>query len=149
MVRHGGLWIFSDAEVEQEVADSIYKVGWYTTFNTMDDSWLRRLLSQSQFEEELSFVELLRAMPIGPSVHQEWQEFAAACACEDDEHPSEDCRVHALIKACERYCQLVDEEWYKIADWYKPGTKPRRPVDGTALYDKLLADQRRARGDIP
>jgi hypothetical protein len=146
MVRHGGLWIFSEAEVEQEIADCIYKISWYTTFNTEDDSWLRRLLAQAQFEEELSFVELLRAMPIGPSVHQEWQEFAASCRCEDNEHPKDDCRVHALIRACERYCQLVDEEWYKIADWYHEGTKPRRPISGAELYDKLLEDQKGARG---
>jgi hypothetical protein len=95
-LRHGGLWIFSDAEVEQEIADCTYKISWYTTFNMQDDSWLRRLLSQSQFEEELSFIELLRSMPIGPSVHQEWQEFVAGCYCEDDEHPREDCRVHAM-----------------------------------------------------
>jgi len=145
MVRHGGLWIFSEAEVEQAIADSVYKIHWYTTFNTEDDSWLRRLLAQAQFEEELSFVELLRAMPIGPSVHQEWQEFAATCRCENDEHPADDCRVHALIRACQRYCQLVDEEWYKIADWYHEGTKPRRPLTGAALYDQLLRDQERAR----
>jgi hypothetical protein len=144
MVRHGGLWIFSSAETEQEIADCIYKIGWYTTFNTEDDSWLRRLLAQSQYEEELSFVQLLRAMPIGPSVHQEWQEFAASCDCEDDDHPKDDCRVHALIKSCERYCELVDAEWYKIADWYHPDTKPRRPITGAELYDKLLADQARA-----
>ena len=145
IVRHGGLWIFSDPDTEQEIADSIYKISWYPPFNVEDESWLRRLLSQAQFEEELSFVELLRAVPDRPSVHQEWQEFAASCQCQDDEHPREDCRVHALIRACERYCQLVDGEWYKIADWYHPDTKPRRPISGTALYDKLLADQARAR----
>jgi hypothetical protein len=145
MVRHGGLWLFSDAEVEQEIADTIYKISWYTTFNMEDDSWLRRLLSQAQFEEELSFVELLRAMPIGPSVHQEWQEFAASCQCQNDEHPADNCRVHALIQACQRYCELVDEEWYKIADWYHPDTKPRRPITGADLYDKLLRDQEGAR----
>ncbi|HEX3957275.1 MAG TPA: hypothetical protein VHZ03_11665 [Trebonia sp.] len=145
MVRHGGLWIFSDAEADREATDCVYKISWYTTFNMMDDSWLRRLLSQAQFEEELSFVELLRAMPIGPSVHAEWQEFAASCQCEDDEHPRDECRVHAIVKACQRYCQLIDEEWYKIADWYHPDTKPQRPIDGAVLYDKLLADQARAR----
>jgi hypothetical protein len=146
MVRHGGLWIFSDAEVEQEIADCIYKLSWYTTFNMQDDSWLRRLLSQAQFEEELSFIELLRTMPIGPSVHQEWQDFAATCQCEDDEHPRDDCRVHAMIRASQRYCELVDAEWYKIADWYHPDAKPRRPITGAELYDKLLKDQERARG---
>lgn len=145
MVRHGGLWIFGDADVEQEIADCIYKISWYTTFNMQDDSWLRRLLSQSQFEEELSFIELLRSMPIGPSVHQEWQEFVAACQCESDEHQREDCRVHAMVQASQRYCHLVDGEWYKIADWYHPDTKPRRPITGAELYDKLLADQKRAR----
>lgn len=149
MVRHGGLWIFSDANVEQEIADCVYKISWYTTFNMQDDSWLRRLLSQSQFEEELSFIELLRAMPIGPSVHEEWQEFVASCPCEDDEHPREDCRVHAMIQASQRYCVLVDEEWYKIADWYHPDTKPRRPITGAELYDRLLADQKKAREKSP
>jgi hypothetical protein len=146
-VRHGGLWIFSDPEVEQEIADSIYKIARYTTFNTEDDSWLRRTLAQSQFEEELSFVQLLRNTVIGPSVHQEWQAFAASCHCENDDHPNSECRVHAMIKACQRYCELVDQEWYKIADWYHPNSKPRRPVSGADLYDKLLEDQRRARGE--
>jgi hypothetical protein len=145
MVRHGGLWIFSDAEVEAEIADSIYKISWYTTFNTEDDSWLRRLLAQSQEEEELSFVQLLRSMPIGPSVHEEWQLFAASCQCPSDDLSADDCRVHALIKAAERYCQLIDSEWYRVADWYHEGTKPRRPIAGAELYDKLLADQKRAR----
>jgi hypothetical protein len=145
MVRHGGLWIFSDADVERQIADAIYQISWYTTFNMEDDSWLRRLLSQAQYEEELSFVELLRAMPIGASVHQEWQDFAASCHCEDDEHPQDDCRVHTMIRACGRYCQLVDEEWYKIADWYHDGAKPRRPVNGADLYEKLLADQRNSK----
>jgi hypothetical protein len=149
MVRHGGLWIFSDAEVEQEIADAIYKISWYNTFNTLDDSWLRRLLSQSQFEEELSFIELLRAMPIGPSVHAEWQEFAASCECEDDEQPRRDCRVHAVINACQIYCELVDGEWYKIADWYHEGTRPKRPITGAGLYDKLLKDQETARESRP
>jgi hypothetical protein len=124
VARHGGLWIF----------------------NVEDDSWLRRLLSQTQYEEELSFMELLRASSIGPGVLQEWLEFAASCQCQDPEHPQDDCRVHCLIKACESYCRLVDEEWYKIADWYHPDSKPRRPTTGAELYDKLLADQARLTG---
>ncbi len=145
MTRHGGLWIFSDAETEQEIADCVYKISWYTTFNTEGDSWLRRLLAQSQFEEELSFVQLLAATPIGPSVHEDWQEFVASCRCPEEDHPRADCRVHALVTACERYCQLIDAEWYKIADWYHPHTRPRRPIAGADLYDKLLADQARTR----
>lgn len=68
----------------------------------------------------------------------------AACQCEDDEHPVADCRVHALIKACQSYCELVDAEWYKIADWYHPGSKPRKPIDGAQLYEQFLTDQARA-----
>lgn len=78
-------------------------------------------------------------VPIGASVHREWQELGASSRCESDEKPPDKCRVHHIIKACERYCPFVDDEWYKIVDWYYPHTKPRRPIAGADLYDKLLS----------
>jgi hypothetical protein len=29
MTRHGGLWLLSDVDVEQQVADAVYRIGWH------------------------------------------------------------------------------------------------------------------------
>lgn len=141
MVRHGGLWLLSDAEVEQRAADAVYRIGWQNPFNEEDDSWLRRALGDSRHEEQEHFKHLLLSTSFGQARHAEWQEYVASCVCPSNDEPQPGCQVHLTIQACDDYCQIIDEDWYRIADWYHPGAKPRRPVDGQRLYDRLLRDR--------
>jgi len=138
MTRHGGLWLLSDVDVEQQVADAVYRIGWHNPLNEDDDSWLRRFLADSRHEEPQHFAHMLKATNIGSQTLLEWQEYVASCHCADLEQGEEGCQVHATIRACHDYCQLIDQDWLKIADWYRPGSTPRRGVTGAMLYEKAM-----------
>jgi hypothetical protein len=81
---------------------------------------------------------MLAATNIGSVTLLEWQEFVASCACPGPEHGEPGCQVHATIQACHDYCYQIDTDWLKIADWYRPGSAPRRGVTGAVLYGNLL-----------
>lgn len=137
ITRHGGLWLLSDVDVEQEVVDAVYRIGWHNPLNEDDNSWLRRFLADSRHEEPQHFAELLKATSIGGQTLKEWQDFIASCECPVDA-VREVCQVHATIRACNAYCDLIDQDWTKIADWYRPGSSPRRGVTGADLYRNLV-----------
>jgi hypothetical protein len=139
VVRHGGLWLLSSMETENQVADAIYRIGWHNPLNEEDDSWLRRALSQAQGEEQVHFRHLLLNSSVGSSIHQQWQEYVASCACPNDEEIEETCQVHATIRACQDYCRLIDEDWDLIADWYHAGEQRRPRVDGETLYRRMIS----------
>lgn len=138
MTRHGGLWLLSDVDVEQQVADAVYRIGWHNPLNEDDDSWLRRFLADSRHEEPQHFAQMLKATNIGSQTLLEWQEYVASCDCPDLDHGEERCQVHATIQACHEYCDLIEADWVKIADWYRPGSAPRRGITGAMLYRQIV-----------
>lgn len=71
--RHGGLWILYDAEVEQQVADAIYRIGWHNDTLEEDDAWLRRHLGDARHELDDHFVHLLASTTTGTIIHRKWQ----------------------------------------------------------------------------
>jgi hypothetical protein len=83
MTRHGGLWLLSDVDTEQQVADAVYRIGWHNPLNEDDDSWLRRFLADARHEEPQHFAQMLKATNIGSLTLQEWQEYVASCDCPD------------------------------------------------------------------
>jgi hypothetical protein len=155
MTRHGGLWLLSDPDTETKATDAIYRIGWHNPLNEEDDAWLRRNLADTRHEEQDHFNQILRRTT-GESVLNDWQEYVASCQCEvdqtgellptepatnDDTEPA--CQVHATIAACKNYCELIDADWVKIADWYRPGSQPAGGVRQGELYEERV---RRAGG---
>lgn len=139
MARHGGLWLFSDAERESEIRDAIYRVGWHNPINEENDSWLRRALSTSQLEEAEPFYVRLKSSNQGDVIHAIWQKFV------QDGHLAEVAgegavgQVSETIAACDDYIRLVDEEWLRIADWYAPGANMPQGITASSLYQEHLA----------
>lgn len=134
--RHGGLWLLSDADVEQQVSDAVYRIGWYNNLPEDDDSWLRRNLVDARHEENDHFVQLLTSTATGARILEKWQEMGRNCQCTDvtdGDDPS--CHVHNTIRACHDYTDLIEADWLRIADWYRPGSRPQRGVEAVALYD--------------
>lgn len=142
MTRHGGLWLFSDHEVEAEIAGAVYRIGWHNPLNQDDDSWLRRTLADSRHRESQHFHAVLHSTRIGQITVGEWQDYVRSCRC-PDEQIAEDCQVHAAVRACRDFCSLVDVEWLKIADWYRVGADAVQPVSGGRLFDALVDHRQR------
>jgi hypothetical protein len=58
---------------------------------------------------------------------------------ENQEDISAECAVHQVIAACGRYCELVDHDWAKIADWYQLDEQIRKGVAPEKLYGEWRA----------
>ncbi len=151
MIRHGGFWLLSDSETETAVTDAIYRISWHSPNNERDDSWMRTVYSKADGELH-TFQHFIETTTLGSATHREFQEWAAQCQCTWDEGRSSDargsyfataktdaaineiCSLHQVIEACSDYCELIDVDWTKIADWYRIEGRPRRGLTGEALY---------------
>jgi hypothetical protein len=161
VIRYGGLWLLSDGETEQAVADAVYRIFWHTTGNERDDSFLRTVIQDTPDQELHGFLERLAATEIGQTTHREWQEWVATCECvwtldalsDEENFPTwhhhegihEHCQIHGVIEACGDYLDLIDQDWLKIADWYHIDEPIRRGVQAEQLYAQLRSGQRAAR----
>jgi hypothetical protein len=153
VTRSGGLWLGSDAETEQAMADSVYRISFHTPWNERDYSFLRMVIAETPDQELHGFIEHIASTELGRTTHQEWQEWVATCECTwtesdpDEYFPvaanhkgiSEDCDVHRLIGACTDYCVLVDGDWRKVADWYHLGAETVKGLGTERLYREQLA----------
>lgn len=147
--RFGGMWLLSDAQAEQDLADAVYRISWHSPNNERDDSYLRLLHDQAKGELHL-FRRLLETDRIAAATEVEWHDWAADCACtwttndEADQerypthrhHPGIDrkCQLHAIVAACADYCALLDDDWNRVADWYRLGEKATGRVRDSVLY---------------
>jgi hypothetical protein len=143
---HGGLWLFHSKQVENEIADAVQLIRLYAPTNEQDDSYLRACYCERAQGELDPFRKLIASEPILNDLHAEWQEWLETCECTwqldldrsstrayfptytTDPGISDACMVHTVIKACGDYCLLIDDEWDRIADWYRLG-EARRPSE--------------------
>ena len=159
IVRHGGLWLFASGEAEVDAADAVYEIGWHVTpINERDDSWLRQALETSPGREMDPFLAHLTDTEFGRTTLEEWTEWVRSCSCTwtefdneaeyfpipgSDDGISVACEVHQVILACHKYCDLIDREWRRVADWYHlepPSARFR--VGGEGLYKVMRANQK-------
>lgn len=138
MSTHGGLWLASSRDNEQAIADAIYEVGWHNSLNEEQDAWLRRHLADSAHQELDHFKRLILATSVGESIYREWTAWMRLCDCSNPEALEKACQVHACISAAHRYCELIDDEWDRIADWYAPGSARPRPTPPQTLYSDRM-----------
>ena len=97
------------------------------------------------------FLNRLAASKIGMDIHDDWQQWASECECtwEHPEDPAEvfptrhnhpgidkNCGLHLMVEACGDYCILIDEDWFRIQDWYSIDRKPELGISGEELYKR-------------
>jgi hypothetical protein len=156
VARFGGLWLLSNADTETIASDLTYEILWHTPFDAGAQSTLRVKLGEAK--NELSpFLKALQLDSEGKAVVSTWGGWIDECSCtwtraegeEPERFPtwrhhsgiSEGCRVHRVIDACGSYCDLIDSEWLKLADWYHlDGQPPKRGLGASDLYDRYGPD---------
>ncbi len=146
MGLHGGMWLFSAKEIEDDVSDAIYRIGWHNSLPAEDESFLRRQLADARHQEIDTFWRLIEAFPQTAAIERKWQQIILdAVKCETDEEKAGS-QAWLTIRACNDYCTLVDDDWLRIADWYRPAVTPaREPLRPTALYRDLVNRANQAR----
>jgi hypothetical protein len=153
MTRHGGLWLLSDGETETAVTDAVYAIAWHITpLNERDESFLRSVLQDTRGQEMHGFLQLLGRTDIGQETYAEWLDWLGSCQCkweggettEAEHFPTRTnhegilgtCQVHRVIEACGTYCDLIDRDWRRIADWYHLDDPVRRGRSPEERYSK-------------
>ena len=151
MTRHGGMWLFSDGTTETAVADAVYRISWHINpFNERDQSFLRGVLQDVRGHEMHGFLQAVARTHIGQVACAQWINWLRNCSCKWSEPVSRnqehfptsrheariapECQVHCVIEACGDYCDLIDQEWRKIADWYHLDEPIRRGRSPEELY---------------
>lgn len=117
--REGGLWLMSDPDQEVSAADAIDRIRRHVPFGEADDSWLRLLLLDSPHRELEGFSgRLITAGERRRELMAAWMDWASSCDVALDQ-PHERCRLHAWLSACDDFIRLIDEDWLRVADWYR------------------------------
>ena len=117
--EQGGLWLLADAESEIAAADAIYKVQFYVPLGETDCSWLRKLLTETPHGELDGFGDrLIAAGDRRRELMGAW--IAWAGNCDDHSEPTDcTCALHVWLHAAEQFIRLIDEDWYRVADYYR------------------------------
>jgi hypothetical protein len=116
--EQGGLWLLADADSEIAAADAIYKVQFYMPLGESDCSWLRTLLAETPRQELDGFGD--RLVAAGERRRDLMGAWIAWASCDDRNEPSDcTCPLHAWLQAAEQFIRLIDEDWYRVADYYR------------------------------
>lgn len=137
--KHGGMWLLSSHEVESRVVDAIYRIGWHNDFHYDEEAFMRRCIAESRDQEEDQFWKVSELSAIGVSMTRRWQDLVRDGATADNDEQKAATHAWLIIAACKEYCDLVDDDWAKIADWYRPGTKPLRGIQSIDLFQEYVA----------
>jgi hypothetical protein len=115
--EQGGLWLLADADSEIAAAEAIYQLQLCVPLGEADCSWLRTLLMDTPHEELDGFADLLVAAgDRRRELMGVWLEWAS---CPEPEESGCGCALHGWLRAAERFIRLIDEDWYRVADWYR------------------------------
>ncbi len=115
--QRGGLWLLSDEEQAQLVADSVYFLGFHPPFTEHDVSWLSFAALEQPIPAFHLFNSKLDQDDTGRLMLARWRAWLETCQC-DDQAPSEGCEVHIVMRHCERYLEIIDAEWNRIVEWF-------------------------------
>jgi hypothetical protein len=113
----GGLWLLADADSEIAAAEAIYKLQVYVPLGETDSSWLRTLLADSPHEELDSFGDLLVAA--GERRRELMQVWLQWAGCPEPEDGDCSCSLHTWLRTADEFIRLIDEDWYRVADFYR------------------------------
>lgn len=116
--EQGGLWLLTDAESEIAAADAIYKIQFHAPLGETDCSWLRTVLAETPHEELDGFGD--RLIAAGERRRELMGAWIAWASCDNHSDPTDcTCPLHAWLQAAENFIRLIDEDWYRVADYYR------------------------------
>jgi hypothetical protein len=133
--EQGGLWLLADADSEIAAADAIYKIQFYAPLGETDNSWLRTILADTPHEELDGFGDrLIAAGERRRELMAAWVAWAAQCRSGADD-PNCTCPLHAWLAAANQFIRLIDEDWYRIADFYRATDTDATGLDVRELWE--------------
>jgi hypothetical protein len=117
IAEQGGLWLLADADSEIAAADAIHQLQLNVPLGETDCSWLRTLLMDSPHEELDGFGDRLIAE--GERRRELMRLWLEWVGCQELDESDCDCPLHAWLQAAQQFIRLIDDDWYRVADWYR------------------------------
>jgi hypothetical protein len=115
--QRGGLWLLSDEEQAQRVADAIGLLSFHPPCTQQDASWLSFAALEEAVPAFHLFTRKLDEDEAGERILARWRAWLEACRC-DTKAPDEDCELHIVLQQCGRYMEIIDREWNRIVEWF-------------------------------
>ncbi len=128
----GGIWFFGQADVEQAVSDAIKLIEHFSPLSYRQESQAR--LRASQDLELDAFLTGLARDDAGRRLLDRWQERLLECRCDLDEPRPHECKVHAMMRACAFFEDVLDADWYRMVPWHGEPPPNLTVVDVATLY---------------
>lgn len=120
--EQGGLWLLADADSEIAAAEAIYKLQFYVPLGETDSSWLRTMLADAPHEELDGFGDLL--VEAGERRRELMGLWIAWAGCLEPDKGDCECNFHRWQRAADEFIRLIDDDWYRVADFYRqPGNQ--------------------------
>lgn len=113
----GGNWIASAPDVEADIVAQFDIAQRRLPFSDWDDSQLRIALRQAADSEFVPFIANLRAARLHARYRRRLKTWVLRCDC-SLRRPKRQCEPHQVIGATRRFTVLIDQEWYRLAQWY-------------------------------
>lgn len=109
----GGLWLLSDRQAEERVSQALHGIWLNVPLTERDASWLRMVMSEVEPGEVHSFMVMTEDVHTGTNLRAEWRQWVS-----DSIHDDKAERSALVLRCCRTYMETIDEEWYRLADWY-------------------------------
>jgi len=113
--EQGGNWIASSAEREEALVSRVYTARLLLPIGDFEASQLRAVMSAGHIEIEPMIAG------IGPRTFASWvrrlRAWVDLCDC-NPRRPKKRCEPHQLIRICEEFTVIVEQEWYRLSSWY-------------------------------
>jgi hypothetical protein len=126
--EQGGLWLLADVDSEIAAADAIYQLQLNVPLGEADSSWLRTMLMDTPHEELDGFGD--RLVEAGERRRELMGLWLAWASCPAPDESDCACPLHAWLLAAEQFIRLIDDDWYRVADFYRgPGNDVGDQID--------------------
>jgi hypothetical protein len=115
--EQGGLWLLADIDSEIAAAEAVYQLQLRVPLGETDCSWLRTMLLETPHEELDGFGDrLVAAGERRKELMGIWLQWAG---CQGADRADCECDFHRWQQAADAFIQLIDDDWYRVADWYR------------------------------
>lgn len=111
----GGMWLFSDRQSEETISRAVHDIWLNVPLSERDASWLRMVMAEVEPGEVHSFMVMTEDVYTGSNLRSEWRQWVADSIHDEEAEQS----AATVLRCCRTFMETIDEEWYRVADWYR------------------------------
>jgi hypothetical protein len=116
--------------VAQDAVDAVSAQGFF---------WALLGGPRAETERDL-FIDHVYPVKRGKEMITVWLDWTKTCNCEPDAPEPNRCEPHRWMSACDEFIRLIDNDWYRVADYYRASDIDIHGLDIQKLWHDESAD---------